>query len=75
MERLGEPEQRHDDMHECRGFAGDCVLAMQRHFVDRLRDGGPFETEGRTYLRTLLVLEALYEADRRRLPVAVPGGR
>lgn len=48
--------------HERRGFGGDCVFATQRHFIDRLRDGDPFETSGEEYLRTLDVQEAVYAA-------------
>jgi predicted dehydrogenase len=69
---LGRPVQRHDYRHERRGFGGDCVHATQRHFVERLLDGGPFETAGEAYLRNLVIEEALYESSRRRLPVDVP---
>lgn len=44
------------------GFAGDSVYRLQRHFVDRLRDGLPFESEGADYLRTLRLLEACYRS-------------
>jgi predicted dehydrogenase len=71
VQALGEPERPHDYVHERRGFSGDCVFATQQHFVDRLRDGGSFETEGNAYLQTLVVVEALYESTRRRLPVAI----
>jgi predicted dehydrogenase len=74
VQKLGEPERRHDYHHERRGFSGDCVFATQQHFVSRLRDGAPFETEGAAYLRTLAVVEALYESARRRLPVALSPG-
>lgn len=46
VQELGEAERRHDYAPGNRGFAGDCVAATQQHFVDRLRDGKPFETEG-----------------------------
>ena len=74
VQRLGEPERPHDYVHDRRGFAGDCVLATQQHFVDRLRSGPPFETEGTAYLRTLVVVESLYESARLRIPVEVPPG-
>jgi predicted dehydrogenase len=74
VQRLGEPERPHDYARERRGFSGDCVHATQRHFVERLLDGGPFETEGAAYLENLVVQEALYESARRRLPVDVPAG-
>jgi predicted dehydrogenase len=75
VQRLGEPEARHDYVHEHRGFSSDCVFATQQHFVDRLRDGGPFETEGQAYLETLHVVEAVYESARRCIPIDLtPGG-
>jgi predicted dehydrogenase len=43
-------------------FAGDCVYFLQRHFVERLRDGGEFESNGRDYLRTVEVVEAAYQS-------------
>jgi len=57
---LGKPSDRHDYFHEDRGFAGDCVHALQRHFVDRMLDGRPFETTGEDYLRTVEAMEACY---------------
>ena len=71
IQALGEPERPHPYKHERRGFAGDCVFATQRHFLECLRDGRPFETGGEDYLRTLLVQEAAYESARLRLPVDV----
>jgi predicted dehydrogenase len=43
-------------------FAGDCVYNTQRHFIDRVRDGLPFESSGQDYLKTLAVVEAAYES-------------
>lgn len=58
IQPLGEPEREHPYAHQRRGFGGDCVYFTQRHFVERLRDGQPFETEGLDYLHTLAVVEA-----------------
>ncbi|MBK9165978.1 MAG: Gfo/Idh/MocA family oxidoreductase [Bryobacterales bacterium] len=44
------------------GYRGDSVLATQRHFIDCLRSGGPFESGGREYLKTVRVVEAAYES-------------
>jgi predicted dehydrogenase/kynurenine formamidase len=65
----GELESEHSYHHERRGFGGDCVLATQRHFIDRLADGRPFETGGRDYLETLMIAEACYRsaAERRTI--------
>jgi len=69
VQPLGEPERPHEYAHERRGFSGDCCLATERHFVERLLDGGPFETAGREYLKTLAVVEALYESAAKQAPV------
>lgn len=44
------------------GYRGDSVLATQRHFIDCLRTGKPFETEAREYLKTFAAVEAAYES-------------
>ncbi len=62
VQKLGERETPHEYQHEDRGFAGDCAYHFQRHFVDRLIDGQPFETNGHSYLATLAVQEAVYES-------------
>jgi predicted dehydrogenase len=68
---LGQPEREHSYAHARRGFAGDCCHAALSHFIERLRDGRPFETDGRTYLRTLAVQEAVYASAATGLPVVV----
>jgi predicted dehydrogenase len=70
---LGEAEREHEYPHEDRNFAGDCCHAIQRHFVDRMLDGGPFETNGEDYLQTLAVQEAVYESAATGVPVAPKG--
>ena len=72
---LGEPARELDYPHEDRGFAGDCVYAVQRHFVDCLRSGAPFESHGHDYLKTIEVVEAAYESARLSEVVRVAGGR
>ncbi len=69
VQRLGEEEQDHAYEHEKRNFAGDCVLATQRHFVDSLIGGQSFETSGSEYLKTLAVQEAVYQSAESRQPV------
>ncbi|TWT43111.1 cyclase family protein [Botrimarina hoheduenensis] len=64
VKRLGEPEVEHAYEWRDEGFAGDCVYATQRHFVERLRAGERFETSGEDYLRSLAAVEAAYESDR-----------
>ena len=44
------------------GFGGDCVFALQKHVVDGLRDGQPFENEAVDYLFVREVEEAIYRS-------------
>jgi predicted dehydrogenase len=65
VQRLGQPPTPLPYPHERRGFAGDSCYFTQRHFIDRLLDGRPFETEGQEYLKTLAVQEAVYQSAAR----------
>jgi hypothetical protein len=69
LQPLGQPESEIDYVVERRGFGGDCVFATQRHFIQCLRDGCEFETSGRAYLKTLAVVEAIYDSAQSRNPV------
>jgi len=69
---LGEEEKEHPYRHENRNFAGDCVYAIQRHFVDQLILGAEFETNGRDYLKSLAVQEAVYLSAETNKPVLLP---
>jgi predicted dehydrogenase len=73
LKPLGEPVREISYVHENRGFGGDCVYATQRHFIDRLLDGQPFETSGEDYLnlKTIAVQEAMYQSAERRQPVEI----
>ena len=62
LKLLGQSSQRHDYTHTREGFAGDSVYALQRHFVDRMRDGAPFENTGEDYLKTTALMEACYRS-------------
>ncbi|MEW5974241.1 MAG: Gfo/Idh/MocA family oxidoreductase [Acidobacteriota bacterium] len=64
IKRLGEPPYRHPYRHEDRGFAGDCVYAIQRHFVDCLLGNRQVESTGEDYLQNVRVVEACYESAR-----------
>ena len=66
---LGQPVRAVDYDREDRNFAGDCVYALQRHFTDRWLAGLPFESSGEDYLRTLAVVDAVYESARSRQAV------
>lgn len=55
-------EQAHAYAWENRGFGGDCVLALQRHVLAHLRDGGPLENSGRDYLVNLEIEDLIYRS-------------
>jgi len=42
------------------GYRGDSVRAAQQHLHDSLRTGEPSESDGRTYLKTVALVEACY---------------
>jgi D-apiose dehydrogenase len=62
LKPLGQPARRLDYTHERRGFAGDCVYALQRHFVDCMASGRAFENTGEDYLKSVALVEACYES-------------
>lgn len=63
IQPLGKSEQPHDYSPSNTGFAGDCVYATQRHFVDRMLAGErTFETDGHSYLKSIAVQEAMYRS-------------
>ena len=61
---LGKPGRELDYARADVNFAGDCVYFLQRHFVDCLRSGREFESNGVDYLKTIAVVEATYESAR-----------
>ena len=75
LRRLGEEERPYPYEHNHRGFAGDSVLATFNHFIDRLKDGRPFETNGEDYLRTLAVQDAVYVSATSGRPVSLGQGK
>jgi D-apiose dehydrogenase len=62
LKPLGQPSRPHDYRHTREGFAGDSVYELQRHFVDRMLDGGPFESSGEDYLKSTALMEACYRS-------------
>ena len=64
VKRLGQPAVELAYVRERKNFAGDCVFFLQRHFVDCLRSGQEFESNGVDYLNTVRVVEAAYESAR-----------
>ncbi len=71
IQPLGKEERTHDYKHEDRAFSGDCCYTTQRHFIDRMLDGKPFETSGAEYLKTLKVQEAVYESASKNAIISV----
>jgi predicted dehydrogenase len=71
VKRLGQPACEVAYARQNVNFAGDCVYAAQRHFVECMRSGAEFESNGEDYLKTLRVVEAIYESARRREAIAV----
>jgi predicted dehydrogenase len=64
VKRLGEPAVELEYVRERKNFAGDCVYFLQRHFVDGLLSGRPFESSGADYLNNVRVVDAAYESAR-----------
>ncbi len=58
----GGDERQHPYRWHDRGFAGDCVLALQAHVVSHYLLGAPLENEARAYLRNLEIEEAVYRS-------------
>lgn len=71
IQQLGKGEKDHAYHHENRNFAGDCVFACQRHFIDHLLDAEEFETNADDYLKTLSVQEAVYASNEKKAPLEV----
>jgi D-apiose dehydrogenase len=71
LKPLGKPEVEIPYERADVNFCGDCVYFAQRHFVDRMLDGKPFETGGEEYLKTLRVQEAVYRSAETRSPVEI----
>ena len=51
------------EAQEYRGFAGDCVHALQKHVIDGLILGTPIENSARDYLANIGIVEAVYRSD------------
>ena len=60
----GELEAEEPYSWDSRGFAGDCVHALQHHVVTHLRRGTLPVNSGREYLANLRIEEAIYESSR-----------
>lgn len=68
---LGEPATQIDYNPPRANFAGDCVYALQRHFVDCMASGSEFESTGKDYLNTIALVEACYQSNESNQVVAL----
>ncbi|MEM8901464.1 MAG: Gfo/Idh/MocA family oxidoreductase [Bacteroidota bacterium] len=68
---LGAKEEAHTYEYQDVNFSGDCVYATQRHFINCLLSGEPFETNGPDYLQSLKVQEATYLSAAEKRPVKI----
>lgn len=62
VQKLGQQEEEHDYLHENINFAGDCVFALQKHFVDTIINNTVFETSGYDYLTNIKIQDAIYQS-------------
>lgn len=73
---LGLPAYTHFYCPPRVGFAGDCVYACQQHFIDVLDGITTSETSPSEYLKSLQVVEAIYQSASSdqfvRIPSAIP---
>jgi len=60
IQLLGKSLVRHQYTPSKEGFAGDCVHAVQRHFVDCMISGEEFESTVSDYIRSVELVEKAY---------------
>lgn len=69
IQKLGEKEEDHSYEHRRANFSGDCVYFVQKHFVEAMMNGAPFETDVERYMKNILIEEACYKSAELREPV------
>ena len=72
IQKLGQKEITHHYPFEKVNFSGDCVYATQKHFVQNLISGMPFETGIFDYLKNMLIQDAIYKSNEIGTPVTTP---
>jgi D-apiose dehydrogenase len=70
---LGKSAYEHNYRPSQVGFAGDCVYACQQHFIEVLDGASPCETSPMEYLKSLQVIEAIYQSAQSNRFVELPG--
>ena len=68
---LGQPSYQYTYQHQDINFAGDCVYAIQRHFVDEFLNGKQFESTGEDYLRNVHAIELIYQSAAAKQVIAI----
>jgi predicted dehydrogenase len=63
FKQLGEKPRPIEYAHNTEEFAGGCVFNLQRHFVESMQNGKPFESTGEDYLKTVALVEACYRSN------------
>ena len=71
IQKLGEAEKVHEYSFEKINFSGDCVYNTQKHFIECLQSGEPFETDVAAYLDNIIVQDAIYTSNKTGFPVDV----
>jgi len=71
IQLLGESEKVHAYNFLNRNFSGDCVFNTQKHFVQQLVSGAPFETDVRTYIKNIEVLAKVYASNGSGKPIKI----
>lgn len=74
IKALGEPASDHLYPHGQRSFGGDCVHALQSHFVAALRNGTAFESDIDDYLRSVQLVEQAYVSAEENRVVSIDSG-
>ncbi|MBM1105878.1 Gfo/Idh/MocA family oxidoreductase [Aurantibacter crassamenti] len=69
IQKLGKPEQTHLYTFNDIGFAGDCVFATQKHFIECLQSNQPFMTDVSIYLKNIGIQEAIYESNEKKITI------
>jgi predicted dehydrogenase len=62
LKKLGGAVEVVDYVRSRDGFAGDCVLGVQEHFVRCMQSGERFESSAADYLKSVAMVEAAYES-------------
>lgn len=68
LKQLGKAEEKQSYEMSNMEFAGDCVYATQKHFIECLFNGVEFESNGFDYLRSIAVQEAIYRSAESGVP-------